>query len=69
MRIAAAEALLASLPDNEQPKQRRHIARLKRTFTLGPEGLRKAAEREHTEAVPRFSRKAILTASAPPAGN
>jgi hypothetical protein len=44
-RIAAAEALLASLPENEQPKQRRHIASLKRALTLGPEGLRKAAER------------------------
>jgi hypothetical protein len=44
-RIAAAEALLASIPENEQHKQRRHIASLKRALTLGPEGLRKAAER------------------------
>jgi hypothetical protein len=44
-RIAAAEALLTSLPENEQPKQYRHIASLKRALTLGPEGLRKAAER------------------------
>jgi hypothetical protein len=46
-RIAAAKALLASLTENEQPKQRRHIASLKRALTLGPEGLRKAAERAH----------------------
>jgi hypothetical protein len=44
-RIAAAEALLASLPENEQPRQRRRIASLKRAMTLGPEGLRTAAER------------------------
>jgi hypothetical protein len=46
-RIAAAEVLLASLPKNEQLKQRRYIASLKRALTLGPEGLRKAAERAH----------------------
>jgi hypothetical protein len=46
-RIAAAEALLASLPENERPKQRRHIASLKRALTLGPEGLRKAAARAY----------------------
>jgi hypothetical protein len=46
-RIAAAEALLPSLPENEQPKQRPHIASLKRVLTLGPEGLRKAAERAY----------------------
>jgi hypothetical protein len=44
-RISAAEALLASLPENEQAKQRRRIASLKRVLTLGPEGLKKAAER------------------------
>jgi hypothetical protein len=38
---------LTSLPESDQPKQRRHFASLKRAFTLGPEGLRKAAERAH----------------------
>ena len=37
-RIAAAEALLVSLPENEQPNQRPHIASPKRRLTLGPEG-------------------------------
>jgi hypothetical protein len=44
-RIAAAEALLASLPENERPKQRRHIASLRRALTLGPDGLRAAADK------------------------
>jgi hypothetical protein len=42
--IVAAETLLAILPENEQPKQCRHIASLKRALTLGPAGLGKAAE-------------------------
>lgn len=46
-RIAAVEALLASLPENEQSWQRQHIASLKRALTLEPEGLRKAAERAY----------------------
>jgi hypothetical protein len=37
-RIAAAEALLTSLPENERPKQRRHIASLRRVLALGPHG-------------------------------
>jgi hypothetical protein len=44
-RVVAAEALLTTLPENEQPKQRRHIASLRRALKLGPDGLRKAAER------------------------
>jgi hypothetical protein len=44
-RIAAAEALLTSLPENERPKQRRHIASLSRALTLGPQGLKAAADR------------------------
>ena len=42
-RIAAAEALLAIAPENEQAKQRQRIAGLKRALTLGPSGLRAAA--------------------------
>jgi hypothetical protein len=44
-RIAAAEALLAGLPENERPKQRRHIASHRRALTLGPHGLKAAADR------------------------
>jgi hypothetical protein len=44
-RIAAAEALLTSLPENERPKQRRHIASLRRALTLGPYGLKAAADK------------------------
>lgn len=42
-RIAAAEALLLTLPEDDRPKQRRHIAALKRALTLGPSGLKAAA--------------------------
>ncbi len=44
-RTAAAEALLTSLPENERPKQRRHIASLRRALTLGPIGLKAAADK------------------------
>ena len=44
-RIAAAEALLTSLPENKRPKQRRHIASLRRALTLGPIGLKAAADK------------------------
>lgn len=44
-RIAAAEALLTSLSEDERSKQRRHIASLRRALTLGPHGLKVAAER------------------------
>jgi hypothetical protein len=44
-RIEAAEAFLTSLPENDRAKRRRHVASLKRALRLGPEGLRKAAER------------------------
>jgi hypothetical protein len=44
-RIAATEALLTRLPDNERPRQRRHIAGLRRALTLGPHGLKAAADR------------------------
>ncbi len=42
-RIAAAEVLLAGLPESERVKQRQRIAGLKRALTLGPAGLRAAA--------------------------
>ena len=44
-RIAAAEASLTTLPENERPQQRRHIASLKRALTLGPHGLKAAADK------------------------
>jgi hypothetical protein len=44
-RIAAAESLLTRLPETARPKQRRHIAGLKRALTLGPHGLKAAADR------------------------
>jgi hypothetical protein len=42
-RIAAAEALLAGLPERERAKQRRRIAGLKSALAKGPDGLRAAA--------------------------
>ena len=45
-RIAAAEAVADALPPGEAlVRQRRHIASLKRNLTLGPGGLRAAAEK------------------------
>jgi hypothetical protein len=54
-RIAAAQALLAALPENERAKQRRRIAGLKSVLAKGPDGLRAAAAKakkaRKTEAV------------------
>jgi len=44
-KLAAAETLAQGLSGEEWKAQRRRIAALKRSITLGPEGLRKAAER------------------------
>jgi hypothetical protein len=44
-RIAAAESLLTNLSEKEQSKQRRHIASLRRALTLGPHGLKAAADK------------------------
>jgi hypothetical protein len=44
-RIDAAEMLARSLDGEALLKQRRHIASLKRNFTLGPEGLSLAGDR------------------------
>ena len=41
-RIAAAEALLASLPENEQPQQRRHSAKPQAGADVGTGGTRKS---------------------------
>jgi hypothetical protein len=43
-RIAAAEMLRDRLPETEKAKLRRHIASLRRALTLGPVGLRVAAQ-------------------------
>lgn len=42
-RIAAAETLLAGLPESERTKQRRRVAGLKSALAKGPLGLRAAA--------------------------
>jgi hypothetical protein len=47
-KLAAAERLAQALSGEEWKAQRRRIAALKRSITLGPEGLRKAAERAHS---------------------
>ena len=44
-KLAAAERLALGLSGEEPKVQHRRIAALKRSITLGPEGLRKAAER------------------------
>jgi hypothetical protein len=52
-KLAAAESLAQGLFGEELNAQRRRLAALKRSITLGPEGPRKAAERAH------FSRRAV----------
>ena len=44
-KLTAAERLAEGLSGEELKAQRRRIAALKRSITLGPEGLRKAAAR------------------------
>jgi hypothetical protein len=44
-RIAAAEMLRDRLPETEKAKLRRHIASLRRALSLGPAGLRAAAQK------------------------
>jgi hypothetical protein len=44
-KLAAAESLTQRLSGEQLRDQRRRIAALKRSITLGPEGLRRAAER------------------------
>ena len=56
---ALGEMPIASEPEKvrattllgQQPKQRRHIASLRRALTLGPEGLRAAADRAKRSGV------------------
>ena len=47
-KLTAAERLAQGLSGEELNAQRRRIAALKRSITLGPEGLRKAAARAHS---------------------
>ncbi len=51
-RIAAAEALLAEVPESERAMQRRRVAGLKRALTLGPAGLRAAATKAQASRKP-----------------
>lgn len=51
-KLEAAEKLARGLSGEEWKAQRRRIAALKRSITVGPEGLRRAAERA------RYSRRA-----------
>jgi len=51
-RIAAAEALLAEVPESQRAMQRRRIAGLKRALTLGPDGLRAAASKAKASRKP-----------------
>ena len=44
-RLAAAEAVLPSLSENERRRQRRRVAALRRAITLGSAGLTSAARR------------------------
>jgi len=51
-RIAAAQLILAGLPETERAKQRQRIAGLKRALTLGPDGLRAAAAKAKASRKP-----------------
>lgn len=46
-KLRAAEKIANSLTGEELKKQRQRIAGLKRSITLGPEGLRRAAAKAH----------------------